>query len=632
MKKTVSLLLVLAMLCGIMPMISLAASRTETTEAADATEWHSYRWEIENDAMVSVVTNGNTENVLTMTSGSITDGKLSKVKYTLDQAVTLKHNQPWVMEWRSSGTWTDTTDGALLFAGDASSTAADTEYLYRRHNSDFIALGMCTGGQYHNYGVALGANGIDGTAPHTYRLENRINPDGSNMVYLYVDNREIAPMNHHWTGGTDRKETVDWLNGRDLVFTHMGTSPHTIGNCYLDDIRIWEDGHTHQYANRICTLCGAEDPNPYAGKTIACIGDSITAGVGVTKDETDYVALLAKSLEMDYIRLGASGTTLCTDGHATCNAGKLTETNLAGADVVTVLMGINDFVQARNGYYTLGNIDSTDTSTIYGAVHMWCQRIEELRQKESLKNTEFYFVTPVITSWNNSVSSVRNWNQDKTNIHGYTLRDLCNAIIEVCDLYDIPVIDLNLISGLYYNSAEDNNIEKFGGDGAHPGAVGHQMMAHAIRNALLENNLRNDHDHHYGSWITTTYPDCDNGAQQRVCSICTATERRILESEGHHYENGSCTRCGSREISTFQILDTRCNRMETFTYEVGMTWREWLNSPYNTGMGSSIAIWVTEGPGILGSNPYMDIYVNGDRADYNGVICRQDTIELVKYQ
>ena len=51
MKKTVSLLLVLAMLCGIMPMITLAASRTETTEAADATERYSYRWEMENDAM-----------------------------------------------------------------------------------------------------------------------------------------------------------------------------------------------------------------------------------------------------------------------------------------------------------------------------------------------------------------------------------------------------------------------------------------------------------------------------------------------------------------------------------------------------------------------------------------------------
>ena len=302
---------------------------------------------------------------------------------------------------------------------------------------------------------------------------------------------------------------------------------------------------THNYENGICTACGTKDPNPYAGKTIACIGDSITYGVGVTKDETDYVTLLAKSLKMDYIRLGASGTTLCTGGHATCNIGKLTEANLAGADVVTVLMGINDFVQARNGYYTLGTIDSTDTSTIYGAAHMWCHRIVELRQTDSLKNTEFYFLTPVITSWNNSVSSVRNWDQSKTNIHGYTLRDLCNAIIEVCVLYDVPVIDLNLVSGLYYNSTEDNTITEFGGDGAHPGTVGHQMMAKAIENRLLQNHLRGDHGHTFGSWITTMYPDCDDGEQQRLCAVCTATEQKKLEGKGHTWENGICTACGA---------------------------------------------------------------------------------------
>ena len=123
-----------------------------------------------------------------------------------------------------------------------------------------------------------------------------------------------------------------------------------------------------------------EGENIYEGKTIACIGDSITAAVGVTKDVNDYVTLLAEQLGMDYIRLGVSGTTLCTGGHRTCNIGKLTESNLAGADVVTILMGINDFDQAKEGYYSLGDINSTDTSTIYGAMRMWCERMLADRQ------------------------------------------------------------------------------------------------------------------------------------------------------------------------------------------------------------------------------------------------------------
>lgn len=224
-------------------------------------EPENYRWECTNDQMVSITEYGNTENNLTMTQGSITDGKFKNVKYTLDQAITLRHDQPWVFEWKSDGTWSDTTDGALLLAGNASSAVADTPYLYRRHNSDFIAFGVANGGRYYNYGVALGANGIDGTIAHTYRLENRIFEDGSNMVYLLVDNQEVAPMNHHWIGGTDQKTTVDWVNGRDFVFSNMGTSPHTIGNCTIDYIQVWENGHVHSYDRGICTGCGAADPN-----------------------------------------------------------------------------------------------------------------------------------------------------------------------------------------------------------------------------------------------------------------------------------------------------------------------------------------------------------------------------------
>lgn len=293
------------------------------------------------------------------------------------------------------------------------------------------------------------------------------------------------------------------------------------------------------YTTYTCT-CGDSyriswlDESAYEGKTIACIGDSITAAVGVTKDENDYVKLLADRLSMNYIRLGASGTTLCTDGSRTCNIGRLTEGYLKNADIVTIAMGINDFCAAGEGYYELGGIISTDSSTIYGAVRMWCERIEELRATDSLCDTQFYFVTPVICSWNNSVTNKKDWDQSKENIHGYTLRDLCNAIIEVAELYDVGVIDLNLLSGMYYVDAENNNTAVFGGDGVHPGAGGHAMMANAIANALLQNNLRDDHAHTFGSWITTTWPSCTEGEQQRVCSVCSAVEHRSAEPAKDH--------------------------------------------------------------------------------------------------
>lgn len=657
MKKILSLVLILAMFLSsfFLTAFSIEKYYTQTNETVAPFR---YRWEMVNDALVSVSTNGNTINPLTLESGSVADGRLKAARYSLESDVQLRADRPWSIEWRSMGNWS-----GMLLSSTATSPSEGLTYLFRDPGSRLFAFGEYTG-SWNNYGLI---QDCDMSVSHVFRLENRIATDGSNTVYFTIDGMEIGAMDHYYITGKDQNKTINWINGKDIVFRNIGTTSHPIQNMQLEYLEIslgnhdhtyqsvvtaptcTQQGYTtytcpcgssytldyaaptgHSYENGICTICKEEAPGPYAGKTIACIGDSITAGVGVTKDQTDYVTLLAKALEMDYIRLGASGSTLCTDGHAKCNIGKLTASNLKGADVVTILMGINDFVQAQNGYYDLGTIASTDTSTIYGAVHMWCQRIEELRQTESLRDTQFYFMTPVITSWNNSVSSVRNWDQAKVNIHGYRLRDLCNAIIEVCALYDIPVIDLNLLSGLYYVSASDNNIDVFGGDGAHPGVNGHQMMAKAIEKELLQPSACDSHS--YGSWIITSYPDCVSGVSHRVCTVCAATESKMLDGTGHNYENSLCTLCGDREKSTFRIYDTRSGQEETFTYEIGMSWRKWLNSPYNTGMGSCIAIDVTAGPDLLGGNPYMDIHVNGHPADYDEPIQEQDTIELVKNQ
>ena len=224
-----------------------------------------------------------------------------------------------------------------------------------------------------------------------------------------------------------------------------------------------------------------------SGLSIACIGNSITQGVGANGNP--YPTQLASRLNATVKNLGASGTSLCQGGARTCNIGKLTEANCAGMDVVTIMMGINDWAAARNNstdgvYYHLGDINSTETNCIYGAMRMWCDKIEELRNTESCANTRFYFMTPIITSWNSSVTSTRNWDQSKTNVHGFTLRDLCHAIIDVATEYDIPVIDLNLCSGIYYNSATDENVSLYGGDGVHINEAGHSMVTDAIIRAL----------------------------------------------------------------------------------------------------------------------------------------------------
>lgn len=224
----------------------------------------------------------------------------------------------------------------------------------------------------------------------------------------------------------------------------------------------------------------------YNGKKIAMIGDSITAGVGAGDNSKRYTTVLAGLLGATEVNLGASGTVLCTGGHRGCNIGKLTAANINGCSAVTIMMGINDWDQAKTNYYKLGEYGTTDTSTIYGAVDMWCKRIVELRETSGFENTKFFFVTPIITSWNNSVGG-SNWDQNKTNIHGFKLRDICQAIINVCADYKIPVLDMNKYSGIYYNSATDNTTSTYFGDGIHPNAAGHGQIASVLKDYLLEN-------------------------------------------------------------------------------------------------------------------------------------------------
>ena len=235
------------------------------------------------------------------------------------------------------------------------------------------------------------------------------------------------------------------------------------------------------------TVYPSVDVNALSGLSIACIGDSITQGVGA--EGTPYPSQLATRLNATVKNLGVSGSSLCEGGARTCNIGQLTEANCAGKDVVTILMGVNDWAAARNNasegdYYHLGDINARETNTIRGAMRMWCDKIQELRNTESCANTKFYFMTPTITSWNSSVTKTRDWDQSKTNVHGFTLRDLCHAIIDVATEYDIPVIDLNICSGIYYNSPEDENVSLYGGDGVHINGAGHTLVTDAIIRAL----------------------------------------------------------------------------------------------------------------------------------------------------
>ena len=156
------------------------------------------------------------------------------------------------------------------------------------------------------------------------------------------------------------------------------------------------------------------------------------------------------------------------------------------------MAGVNDFTNAvlndEASYYSLGTFGCTDKSTIYGSARYWCEKIVEYKAQAKYKDTRFIMCTPTITSWNNSVTLARDFDQSKTNIHGITLRQICLAIIETCEYYGVEVFDMNLNSGIYYNSPTDNTTSIYFGDGVHPNDAGHLQIAKVLSNYLKTYN------------------------------------------------------------------------------------------------------------------------------------------------
>lgn len=114
--------------------------------------------------------------------------------------------------------------------------------------------------------------------------------------------------------------------------------------------------------------------------------------------------------------------------------------------------------------------------TFYDAMHTMCRYL--LR---TYKNKDIFLCTPIKRVQHNGESN-GTWNcvfpEDK-NTEGKTIGDFRNAIIEICDYYSIPCIDLYTISGLNPHIDPDMFADK-DGKHTHPSKEGHKRLASVI--------------------------------------------------------------------------------------------------------------------------------------------------------
>jgi len=198
----------------------------------------------------------------------------------------------------------------------------------------------------------------------------------------------------------------------------------------------------------------------YKGMMGASIGDSITA-------QATYINTMKNNLELALLyNYGVSGTSMAkaseSDTSAFCV--RVDSVDLAGVTLITVMGGTNDF----GSNIPIGVKTDTDLTTFYGAVkHI----IEELTTRKPTSTLVFFTPTK------------RNYSTDPIsgiNAAGHTLKDYRDVIIEMCEEYSIPVLDLWGCSGM--NSI---NISSYTSDGLHwnsqMGVKMGKMMAQFIK-------------------------------------------------------------------------------------------------------------------------------------------------------
>ena len=257
-------------------------------------------------------------------------------------------------------------------------------------------------------------------------------------LYLYNEDRlsnencdmlTYVKVNYYSISAAKKHSIIDLISG-DISFS-------------TNNKQIEEDKNRPDVKN-------PDEAVDFSQLTFTAFGDSITCGINPKingKVENPYPTLVNEILGLkSFENKGVSGATF-TSGNSgrSCMTDLITSYN-SSADIIGVLGGVNDFYANAS----LGTIDDRTTSTIYGALHISMSYL-----KEYYEDSFLFYMTPYkcVYGW-------KYWYNQ--NSKGYSLENIANAIKEVADIYNIPVLDLFEIGGF------ESVMENSDCDGVHP--------------------------------------------------------------------------------------------------------------------------------------------------------------------
>ncbi len=205
-------------------------------------------------------------------------------------------------------------------------------------------------------------------------------------------------------------------------------------------------------------------------KTVNILGDSITEGVGVSRQSNRYTDVFAALTGAKVNNYGISGTRIAKQTNPTVYNPTFDQDFIsrvddmdASADAVVVFGGTNDF---GHGDAPLGDMQSRDPYTFYGACHVLMHNLAE-----KFCGKPVVFMTPIQRAASDD-------NEFLINSRGYAFERYIDIIKEVATYYAIPVLDLYTMSGITAHVEKVKN--ELTVDGLHPSDKGARIIAERL--------------------------------------------------------------------------------------------------------------------------------------------------------
>lgn len=243
------------------------------------------------------------------------------------------------------------------------------------------------------------------------------------------------------------------------------------------------------------TYTSANESHQWKGKKVAFLGDSITdkQRIGTQKCYWEY---LAEMLGIEAFSYGINGNQM--DGLLK-QAQLLLQEHGQETDAIIVFAGTNDFnagvpigkwfeevkrdapmpngKKAERTYHEM----STDTDT-------FCGRINRLMDylKTNFPTQQIILLTPLHRGFAQFGDNNVQPEEAFTNSKGLFVNDYVQTIKEAGNVWAVPVIDLNSLSGLY--PMNDSHVPYFHNgetDRLHPNAEGHKRMAKTLMYQMM---------------------------------------------------------------------------------------------------------------------------------------------------